>query len=368
MWLPKRLGLIYGILVILIVAMGTWWVVFLNIEGRNYERYHLQRLATEQIHAVLLIQTVPEISEDPENMLSSYFPELIFQETPEGTEVLVDPEAEARVKREARRRQRMFISEGIFFLCLLAAGTTVIILAYRREREFKSARELFLAGATHEFRTPLASLQLYTETLTRPELKAEDRKEITRSMLEDLSRLESLVEQVLALRREEYLRLGEAEVLDLAGETRKVMENMEGFLKQKGARLETSLVEDCRFLGIRSVFALALGNLVQNAVLYSPPPARIQVTMEQGTSWHILNVRDWGPGIPRRYRKKIFQSFYRIIEQGGSLARKTPGSGLGLFLVKRNIEMLGGKIEVSSEEGQGTAFIIRLPASREEPS
>ena len=363
--LQERLGLYYGILVTLILAIGVWWVYYLSQESRNYERFQIQRYTTDQLHAVYLIQTVPEVGRNPIGMLQESFPHLVFMPNGENWKVTVDPAARERVHAEGTRRRTMFIAEGVTFLVLLLAGTTILTLAFRRERDFKRARELFLAGATHEFKTPLASLRLYTETLNRPELQDEKRGPIRASMLQDVERLEGMVEQILAVSREEETGRGPDTVLDLAREAQLVLEDMQPFLEGHGARVTTELPEGHRIRGDRNALSVSLGNLIRNAALYSPPPARIEVAVRRNGRRHVLSVSDQGPGIPRRERQRIFESFYRIESPSGSLTKRPKGSGLGLYLVQRNVNGLGGSVELESEEGRGSTFTISLPVCEE---
>ncbi len=368
MKLPNLLGLVYGILVLLIVSLGVWWVIFLTAEGKNYERYHLQRLEAERIRALGLAGSIDPDEADRFGRLEKDFPDLTFRAEGAEIDVRVDRAARERIVREARRRSRMFISEGVFFLALLAAGTTVIVLAYRREREYKSARELFLAGATHEFRTPLASLKLFAETLNRPELEKSDREEITGAMIKDIHRLDLLVERVLAMSREEGLQQRGTETFDLASETEKVLADMEGFFQAGRARIETELAPGCLVRGVRSAFRVSLSNLVQNAVLYSPPPGRVTVTLARHGAHFRLSVRDRGPGIARRFHRKIFRSFFRLGTDRVKLPGVAAGSGLGLYLVRRNMEILGGKVELDCPEGGGSVFTLVVPALEGEES
>lgn len=364
--LQNNLGWVYGILVTLIVTIGVWWVYFMTQEGRNYERYMLQRLTTDQLHAVYLINTVPGVAHDPAGVLGRRYPYLRFQWNGQDWDVQVDMKMHEAIHQEAARRRRMFVAEGVFFMLLLFAGTTVLTLAFRRERDFKKARELFLAGATHEFKTPLASLRLYTETLNRPDLDQDKARRIRATMLEDVERLEGMVEQVLAVSREEELGRDRDAVLDLAHETELVLEDMAPVLDGLGARVTTDLPEGHRVRGDREGFSLALRNLVRNAAIYSPPPARITITLSRQGKRHRLAVSDEGPGIARKDRQRIFRSFTRLDAPSGSLNKRPRGSGLGLYLVQRYVDGMGGSIELESEEGRGSTFTLDLPACEEE--
>lgn len=370
MRLDRRLALACAILGVLLVSLGTWWFIFLSREGENYARYHLQRFQTDRAHALMLIHTVPEIATDPAAALGESFPDLLFEQRDGGYTVRVNPAAAARVRVEAARRKRMFLSEGIFFLGLLGGVCFLIVLAYRRERDFRRARELFLASATHELRTPVAGLRLCAETLERPDLREEDRRKLLESLKATLLRLEDRVDRVLAASRESYLEHGQEpeETMDLAEEAGAVLSDMEGFLTRYGARLETDLAAGCRFQGRRSAFQTAVRNMVQNAVVHSPPPARVRVeAAREDDRGFRISVCDEGPGIPRRYRKKIFQCFFRPPAREGEPVEGR-GTGLGLYLVKRSVELLGGRITVESGKEGGSVFTLHLPANREKGS
>ena len=151
--LRRHYGRIYGILVALILLLGGWWVVFLSREGRQYETDRLAHLESDRLHALALIETVPEIAADPAGRLGESYPALRFRTTDGRTEVWIDPVVVEQVVEEASRRRRMFLSEGVFFLILLAGGATLLILAHRSQRQFEHARELFLAGATHSLQS-----------------------------------------------------------------------------------------------------------------------------------------------------------------------------------------------------------------------
>ncbi len=354
----RRLGLLYAILVVLILAMGAWWTYYIHREGRTYERYQLQRLATDRLHAVFLLELDGRVASDPRAALGESYPHLRFERADGGGwTVSVDPEVTRAIRDEARRRNRMFQGEGIFFLALLIAGTTILTLAFRREREFKRARELFLAGATHELKTPLTCIRLYTETLERTDLDEADRRRIHGALTTDIERLEAMMEQILALSRDEDDLCRRPETLDLAEETEDLLASLGPFLEERGADVTRDLSAGRLVHGDRRALRVALRNLLHNAVVHGD--GRVRLTLETREGRHRLGVSDEGPGVPRRERGRIFDSFYR-----GDAG--TPGSGLGLHLAKRNAEALGGAIELESEEGRGATFTLVLPVREEE--
>lgn len=356
--LKLRLGLLYGILVALLVIMGVWWVYYLTTENRARTQTELQKLANDRIHASFLVQTDPQVKADPERWLGESFPDLVFKRLPDGNiEVDVDPAVREAILDKGRHTRRMFLSEGLFFLVLLAAGSIILIHSWRSEIRYKQARELFLAGATHEFKTPLASLRLYTETLGREGLQDADRRRIRGRMLEDMSRLEDLVDDILAASAADMFAAGHREPLDLAAECRRVLDEMEGFAAENNARFSLDAEPGAVIHGHRLPLALALRNLLVNAVQHSEHPVRVQVKVIPGARRHRITVTDDGPGIPRRLQEKVFECFYSGRQDG-----RAPGSGLGLYLVRRNLEILGGQVTLAGGDGRGCTFTLTLPA------
>ena len=366
MKLRRYIGTIYAVLVGLLLIMGLWWVYFLSQEGSAQAELQLQLLQTERALAEAILRNdrgVPgqDASGTSVSELRLRFPDLKIITPAEAAtgqfEIAIDPEARTRIRREAQRRRNMFLYEGAFFLVLLSGAAMILILAYRSERAFKQARELFLAGATHDFKTPLASLRLYTETLQREGLPDRERGRIRRHMIENIEQLESLVNQVLALSDFEAFRPEPKQRLDLAVECRRVLAELEGYLGAHEAQIEAELAEGHFILGGSLPLLLTVRNLLQNAVKYSPRPARIRLDLHRDGRWHRLTIADQGPGIARRLHDKVFECFYSSNEA----SRPSPSAGLGLYLVRRNIEGLGGRVELDSDVGRGTAFTLVLP-------
>jgi len=192
----------------LLLIMGVWWVYFLTTESDARAESERQKLANDRLHAVFLVQSNPAVQADPEGTLGESFPHLVFKRTDRGIEVFVDPVILKATEDEARSKRNMFLYEGFFFMVCLLAGSIILILSWRSEARFVKARELFLAGATHEFKTPLASLRLYTETLSREGLKDTDKNRIQSRMVEDIQRLENLVDEILAMSADDTFSSG----------------------------------------------------------------------------------------------------------------------------------------------------------------
>ncbi len=360
----KSRGIIYGILVTLLLVMGAWWFYFLTMESDAHAKFARQKLINDRLHAVFLIQSSPAIRNDPEGTLGKSFPQLVFNRTPEGIDVQVDPVILKATADKARSTRHMFLYEGLFFMGLLLAGSTILVLSWRSETRFVQARELFLAGATHEFKTPLASLRLYTETLSREGLKESDKSRIQERMVEDIQRLENLVNEVLAMSADDTFTPGPKVVLDLTETSQRVIDNLRGYAADNQAVI-TLHNEGKHFVSGQEVaFTLALRNLLVNAIRHNDRPVKIKVGLKQKSSWTVLTVTDDGRGIAKRLHDKVFDCFY----SGNQAGHTAGGAGIGLYLVKRNITNMGGKITIDSDENQGCTFQILLPTHQGENS
>lgn len=354
----KKRGMLYGILVGLLLIMGVWWMYFLTHESTVHSQFRKQKLANDRLHASFLIQSDPRVRTEPEKWLGESFPHLIFERRPDGVDVLINPEVLQAVDDEARRTRNMFLYEGLFFMVLLVAGSVILVLSWKSEARFVQARELFLAGATHEFKTPLASLKLYTETLGREGLKETDQQLIRGRMVEDVGRLERLVNEVLAMSAEDTFNTGPKVLIDLVQETQNVIDDLRGYAQDHDSFIELQHETDHFFRGQAVPFCLALRNLLVNAIKHSDDGVSILVTLTRAKQFHHLVVKDNGPGIPRRLQKRVFDCFYSGKPGDGPAG----GTGLGLYLVKRNIKAMGGQVELESEEGKGSSFKLKLPA------
>ena len=144
----------------------------------------------------------------------------------------------------------------------------------------------------------------------------------------------------------------------LAEETRRVQDDLTRFAAERGAEFVLEAEPGAAILGHRLTYALALRNLLVNAVKHSPGPVRVVIKVRRGRRHHRVVVGDNGPGIPRRLQDKVFECFYSGTREG-----RSGGAGIGLHLVRHNVENLGGRVELVSEEGQGSTFTMILPAA-----
>ena len=239
-------------------------------------------------------------------------------------------------------------------------ATLVVVRDVTQQRRLEAVRRDFVANASHELKTPAATIQAVAETLGQA--AADDPEAVPRfaSQLErEAVRLSRIVADLLDLSR---LESGSAldELVSLGAAAREEGQRLEESAEHAGVTLEIQTEDERRVLGSQRDLALLARNLIDNAIRYSHGGDRVVVQVGSDGDEVVLRVTDTGIGIPSRDIDRIFERFYRVDR---ARSRETGGTGLGLAIVKHVVENHGGTIEVESELGRGTAFRIRFPAA-----
>jgi heavy metal sensor kinase len=228
----------------------------------------------------------------------------------------------------------------------------------RLERSFSAARR-FSADAAHELRTPLTILKGEIEVALRSSETPAGIRQTLVSLLEEVDRLNSLVEDLLLMARVEgnALSAGPGRV-NLA----EVLEDAAPALSELAARAgnvcTVATAPPLWIEGYDSLLFRLVFNLAENAIKYTPAGGRIEVTLKQQDHSAVLQVQDSGPGIAPDAQEHIFDRFYR-----GDPSREGSGTGLGLALVRAIVELHRGQIHLSSDLGKGSCFRVTLPLS-----
>jgi PAS domain S-box-containing protein len=240
----------------------------------------------------------------------------------------------------------------------------VVVRDVTRERQTDELKADFVASVSHELRTPLTPIKGFLMTLLREDRDfAQDRRrEYYKLMLLQSQRLERLIEDLLEVTRlEAGAGLVDATAIDAVDLVRQVVDR---FISEDPDRTVHVVAPDhavyCRGDWMR--VDQVLGNLLSNALRYAPPHEPVEVRLVPQGREVVFEVRDWGPGIPIDEQSRIFERFHRV---GHYMTREPGGAGLGLYLAKRLVEAMGGRIWVSSRLGHGSVFSFALPA---EPS
>lgn len=217
-------------------------------------------------------------------------------------------------------------------------------------------RNDFVQNVSHEFKTPLAAVEGYAALLQQPGLTEKSRIEYTDKIIAATRRLNGLSENILLLSRLEQQELPlERECFSLDEQIRECILMTEPIWNQKAQVLAVEL-EDCAFTGNKELLAHVWQNIFGNAVKFTPQNGSITVTLTQNQDRVSVCISDTGPGMNDETRKRAFEKFYQ-----GDRSRSSPGSGLGLALAKRIVDLHGGDISINSQAGAGTVFCITLP-------
>jgi signal transduction histidine kinase len=250
-------------------------------------------------------------------------------------------------------------SAMVLFLIL---GAYFIARVIRREAETARMQSDFVAAVSHEFRSPLTSLRQLSEMLAEGRVQSAERRQIYyETLVKETTRLQRLVEGVLNFERMDAgVKHYRFEELDAANLVQRVVSEFEPHVTAHGRRIEANQENGVYPIeGDPEAICVALRNLLDNALKYSPGQPTVWVHLGRQNGCVAIRVRDTGPGITDAERKSIFRRFVR-----GSAARATNanGSGVGLAMVRHIVAAHGGQITLTSIPGEGSIFTMLLPA------
>jgi two-component system, OmpR family, sensor histidine kinase SenX3 len=240
-------------------------------------------------------------------------------------------------------------------------GSVLLVVTDVSEtRRAEAVRKDFVANASHELKTPAASIQAAAETLR--DAASDDPEAVPRfaAQLErDAMRLSRIVADLLDLSRlESESALDERVALDAL--VREEGQRCENAAREAGLELQVDTPQPTTVVGSARDLSLLIRNLIDNAIRYTGPSGRIHVRVAPERDEVVLTVEDTGVGIPSRELPRVFERFYRVDR---ARSRETGGTGLGLAIVKHVAENHGGRVQVRSELGRGSIFEVHLPAA-----
>jgi signal transduction histidine kinase len=260
------------------------------------------------------------------------------------------------INNQYKRNTNKYIAEGVTFLILILIGASFVYRSVRRQFKFQQQQQNFMMAITHELKTPISVAKLNLETLQKYQLDAEKQKKIIRMTLNETSRLDTLINNILVSSQLEgggYIF--SKEELDFSSLFK---DRVREAKTRYPERIFIEQIEDeIEIAGDPLLLQLMISNLIENAIKYSPKEKPIICRLKRSNSQVILNIVDEGTGIADEEKSKIFEKFYRT---GDESTRKTQGTGLGLYLCRKIAADHNADISVTNNEPAGSNFAIHF--------
>ena len=312
--------IIYWVLLAYIIAALVWWFVALNKQNKQMAIYKMQQLNTTSI---------------------SYTKDI------------------EQLKNQQKRKTFQYLGEGITFFLLILAGAIFIFRAVRKQLRFGKEQQHFMMALTHELKTPIAVATLNLETLQKRKLEEPQQQKLIQNTLQEANRLNTLCNNMLLSSQID------ASNYSLTNEDVNLSELVETSIAQYKNRFSShqfikNINENNFIIGDRMLLQIAVNNLIDNAIKYSPKESEILINLFVRNNQTTLQVIDKGKGISQLDKQKIFDKFYRV---GNAATKGAKGTGLGLYLTKNIIGKHKGNISVTDNLPNGSNFEIILPLS-----
>ncbi len=351
----KALQIGFLALLVISIAQVAWWISDTVTYTRRVHDY-LAMLYEADAQIVTAFY-----GNDPE-ALEALLPHLDI--SPELGTAAVDPDITAALDNETSSRINRLVWEGGFFLLVLLGGLTVLTRTIRHDAELRTRQQNFLAAVSHEFKSPLASLRLSTETLLL-RVDDPDTQRLGHRMLDDGERLLRMVDNLLDTTRVEEGRMELApEDLLLRSVAESCVEEFTDRARHNDIEIHLDVPADLRINADRTTLETVLRNLLDNAVkaCIGGQGHAVRLHAERAGARVEFSVADDGLGFPPEDAAMIFEKFYRL---GDELRRSTPGTGLGLYIVRRLVELSNAEITAESEgPGKGAKLTVFWPGTK----
>lgn len=263
-----------------------------------------------------------------------------------------------QLQSELDTRKKQYIGEGSTFLLVILIGAAVVYSSFRRSIRLSKQQNNFMLSVTHELKSPIAAMKLNLQTLERHKLDEEKKSLLVERCVKEANRLNDLCNNMLIASQMEgrqYIPAREQIQFDEL-----VNSSFKDYAVRYAGRFIEKDIDVCMLHGDRLLLQMAINNLLENAVKYTPADKPVTVSLILKNNNVHLQIADNGPGIPDSEKSKVFNKFYRI---GNEETRKTKGTGLGLYLTAKIVRQHKGKITITDNQPSGCVFEIVLPVS-----
>jgi two-component system sensor histidine kinase CiaH len=304
--------IVYWFLLAYIIAALVWWFIALNQQNQQMAQYKMEQLKKD----------------DPQ-----YFNEV------------------QKIETAKKAKTGQYIGEGSIFLFLILTGAFYIVRALRRQFRQDQQQQNFMMAITHELKTPIAVTKLNLETLQKRKLDETQQQRLIQNTIQEANRLNALCNNMLLASQIEAgayrITKEETNLGDLVNEC------VHDFAIRFPQRtINADIHQDAFINGDRLQLQMAINNLIDNAIKYSPKESPVIVSLQKENNSINLSIKDEGKGIAADEKQKVFDKFYRISNKDAK------GTGLGLYLTKKIVQQHKAKIFVSDNTPSGSNFTI----------
>lgn len=262
----------------------------------------------------------------------------------------------SNLERKRTARTKQYLGEGGTFLALILAGAGVVFTSFRRRLNLSRQQNNFMLSVTHELKSPVAAMRLNLQTLQRTGLTEEQRERLISRSIIEADRLNELCNNMLVASQMEggqyKVSREELDFSDL------ISKRVTDYAQRYPERIRQNVQEQIFISGDEWLLSMAVNNLLENAIKYTPSDLPVSVALHSVKGKAILSVADEGKGIPDSEKKRVFTKFYRI---GDENTRSTKGTGLGLYLVDKIVRQHRGKVCVRNNKPRGAVFEMTIP-------
>jgi signal transduction histidine kinase len=260
--------------------------------------------------------------------------------------------------------QWLILFEGCFLMLLILAGVYVIFVYWNKQSRLNQMQSNFVASVSHELKSPLASIQLYLETLKYQDISKGEEKDFVETMLSDTQRLSELIDNILQSSKADPKSMAlQFQPVNLGAFLGEVIKGHKRQLEEKKCLVDLKL-EDSPIMNLdQNALRMVFNNLISNAIRYSPVASSLKIHLHKNDKYWEVDFKDQGFGFEKKDIKKVFRKFYRVQNED---TQNIEGAGLGLFISSEIVKNHKGRLKVSSPgRGRGSIFSVLLPVSRE---
>ena len=318
----RSIFILYWFLLAYIFAALIWWFIALNSQNRQMTQYKIQELNPAENNYSIQLN---------------------------------------KLQQEKKRKTDQYIGEGSIFFLLIVAGAVFVFRAVRKQLKLSLEQQNFMIALTHELKTPIAVVKLNLETLQKRKLDETQQQRLLQTTLQETNRLNTLCNNMLLSSQIEAggYRITKEET-NLSELLQSCVEDF--IIRFPDRKIQVQAKENLFVNGDWFLLQIAVNNLVDNALKYSPKESLVTILLFAEKNNILFQVKDEGKGIAAEEKENIYNKFYRI---GNPATKMAKGTGLGLYLTKKIVLQHKANIAVTDNQPTGAIFTITLPISPE---